>query len=189
MSPASLWVLIFLTFLVAIGAGVSLSLVSGIGRSILVYAGFLAVPVLICLVAYRLGFWVPLVTREAGVVVTLFSAGLINYTVEGRQKMFIKNAFSQYLSGEVINQIIAHPERLKLGGERRNLSIFFSDLEGFTSLSEGLDPEDLTSFLNRYLSAMTDIVHEEDGTVDKYEGDAIIAFWNAPLEQSDHAHR
>jgi adenylate cyclase len=121
--------------------------------------------------------------------VTLFSAGLIYYTTEGRQKMFIKGAFKQYLSPAVIEQIIAHPERLKLGGERRMLSIFFSDLEGFTTISEGLDPEALTNLLNVYLSAMTDIIHEEGGTVDKYEGDAIIAFWNAPLEQADHAVR
>jgi adenylate cyclase len=69
------------------------------------------------------------------------------------------------------------------------LSIFFSDLEGFTGISEGLEPEALTALLNDYLSAMTDIIHEEGGTVDKYEGDAIIAFWNAPLPQPDHALR
>jgi adenylate cyclase len=78
---------------------------------------------------------------------------------------------------------------LKLGGERRTLSIFFSDLEGFTSISEGLAPEELTALLNDYLSAMTDIIQEEGGTVDKYEGDAIIAFWNAPLEVPEHATR
>ena len=131
----------------------------------------------------------PLVVQETGVALTLFSAGLIYYTTEGRQKMFIKNAFKQYLSPAVIEQLIQHPEHLKLGGERRMLSIFFSDLEGFTGISEGLEPEALTALLNDYLSAMTDIIHEEGGTVDKYEGDAIIAFWNAPLEQPDHARR
>jgi adenylate cyclase len=89
----------------------------------------------------------------------------------------------------VIEQLIAHPERLKLGGERRELSIYFSDLQGFTTLSEMLTPEELTTLLNEYLSAMTDIIQEEGGTIDKYEGDAIIAFWNAPLEQADHALR
>jgi adenylate cyclase len=103
--------------------------------------------------------------------------------------MFIKNAFKQYLSPAVIEELIQHPEHLKLGGERRMLSIFFSDLEGFTGISEVLDPEALTVLLNDYLSAMTDTIHEEGGTVDKYEGDAIIAFWNAPLQQSDHALR
>jgi adenylate cyclase len=114
---------------------------------------------------------------------------VINYTTEGRQKRFIKDAFKHYLSPEVIEELIQHPEHLKLGGERRVLSMFFSDLQGFTSISERLEPEELTAVLNEYLSAMTDIIQEEHGTIDKYEGDAIIAFWNAPLNVSDHAVR
>lgn len=189
IKPVSAIPVIVLILLTALLAGMATSWASGISRSIMVYAFFICLPVILCLIAYRFGFWLPLVVQEAGVVVTLFSAGLIYYTTEGRQKMFIKNAFKQYLSPAVIEQIIMHPERLKLGGERRMLSIFFSDLEGFTGISEGLDPEALTNLLNVYLSAMTDIIHEEGGTVDKYEGDAIIAFWNAPLEQADHAVR
>jgi len=180
---------IAMTLMIAILAGLATSSVSGIAKSAMVYVFFIAAPVVICLIAYREGFWLPLVVQETGVALTLFSAGLIYYTTEGRQKMFIKNAFKQYLSPAVIEKLIQHPEHLKLGGERRMLSIFFSDLEGFTGISEGLDPEALTSLLNDYLSAMTDIIHEEGGTVDKYEGDAIIAFWNAPLEQPDHARR
>lgn len=187
--PVPTAVVIGLTLLIALLAGLATSSVSGIVKSVMVYAFFIVAPVVLCLVAYREGFWLPLVVQEAGIVVTLFSAGLIYYTTEGRQKMFIKNAFKQYLSPAVIEELIQNPERLKLGGERRMLSVFFSDLEGFTSISEGLEPEALTSLLNDYLSAMTDIIHEEGGTVDKYEGDAIIAFWNAPLEQPDHARR
>jgi adenylate cyclase len=89
----------------------------------------------------------------------------------------------------VIDRLLEDPSRLELGGERRELSIFFSDLHGFSSISERLDPQDLTTLLNDYLSDMTDIILEEEGTVDKYEGDAIIAFWNAPLDQPDHALR
>jgi adenylate cyclase len=173
--------------LIALLAGLATSSVSGIVKSSIVYVFFIAAPIVLCLIAYRKGFWLPLVVQETGVVLTLFSAGLIYYTTEGRQKMFIKNAFKQYLSPAVIEELIQHPESLKLGGERRTLSIFFSDLEGFTGISEKLDPEGLTALLNDYLSAMTDIIQEEGGTVDKYEGDAIIAFWNAPLEQPDHA--
>jgi adenylate cyclase len=187
--PVPMAFVIGLTLLVALLAGLATSSVSGIARSVMVYVFFILLPVILCLIAYREGFWLPLVVQETGVAVTLFSAGLIYYTTEGRQKMFIKNAFKQYLSPAVIEELIQNPERLKLGGERRLLSIFFSDLEGFTSISEGLDPEALTGLLNDYLSAMTDIIHEEGGTVDKYEGDAIIAFWNAPLEQPDHARR
>jgi adenylate cyclase len=180
---------VVITVIMVLLAGLATSRASGFLPSVLVYIFFICAPVVLCLMAYRLGFWMPLVVQETGVVVTLFTAGLIYYTTEGRQKMFIKNAFKQYLSPDVIEQIIEHPDRLKLGGERKMLSIFFSDIEGFTGISEGLDPEALTHLLNVYLTAMTDIIHEEGGTVDKYEGDAIIAFWNAPLTQPDHAVR
>lgn len=181
--------LLALTLLLTLFAGIGTARISGVVKSLLGYGFFLILPPLLAAAAYRAGFWLPLVVQEVGVAVTLLSAGLIYYTTEGRQKLFIKNAFKQYLSPEVIEELILHPERLKLGGERRELSIFFSDLEGFTGISEGLAPEALTALLNDYLTAMTDIIHEEGGTVDKYEGDAIIAFWNAPLQQPDHAER
>ncbi len=150
---------------------------------------FLAGPIIAALGGYVTGWSLPLVAPEIAVATTLFLVFVINYATEGRQKRFIQGAFKQYLSPAVIDQLILHPERLRLGGERRVLSIFFSDLEGFTTISEKLDPEALTTLLNEYLSAMTDIVHEEAGTVDKFEGDAIIAFWNAPLEVIDHPLR
>ncbi|WP_255210735.1 adenylate/guanylate cyclase domain-containing protein, partial [Methylogaea oryzae] len=81
----------------------------------------------------------------------------------------------------MVEQIMADPSRLRLGGERKTLTMLFSDLEGFSTLAERLEPEALTALLNDYLSEMTDIILDEGGTLDKYEGDAIIAFWNAPL--------
>jgi adenylate cyclase len=178
-----------LILILAVGAGLAGSAGSSAGRTTLVYVIFLPLAPALSLAAYALGWWLPLLASELGVALTLVSSSLVNYATEGRQKRYIKGAFKQYLSPEVIEQLIAHPERLKLGGERRELTIFFSDLQGFTSISEGLSPEDLTALLNEYLSAMTDIIQEEGGTIDKYEGDAIIAFWNAPLEQPDHAVR
>ncbi len=181
--------LLTLTLLITLLTGCVTARVSGIAKSLTVYGFFLLLPTVFCLAAYQNGYWLPLVVQEVGVTLTLLAAGMIYYTTEGRQKLFIKNAFKQYLSPAVIEELIRYPDRLKLGGERRLLSIFFSDLEGFTGISEGLEPEALTALLNEYLSAMTDIIHEEGGTVDKYEGDAIIAFWNAPLPLPDHAVR
>jgi len=189
INPVPAAMAIVITLLIALLAGLATSSVSGIIKSSMVYVFFIVAPIGLCLYAYHEGFWLPVVVQETAVVITLFSSGLIYYTTEGRQKKFIKNAFRQYLSHAVIEELIQHPENLKLGGERRMLSIFFSDLEGFTSISEGLEPEALTTLLNEYLTAMTDIIQEEGGTVDKYEGDAIIALWNAPLLQPDHAQR
>jgi adenylate cyclase len=178
-----------LILLLSVGAGLAGAAVSTAGRTTLVYVIFLPLAPALSLAAYTLGWWLPLLASELAVALTLVSSSLVNYATEGRQKRYLKGAFKQYLSPEVIEQLIAHPERLKLGGERRELTIFFSDLQGFTTISEGLSPEELTALLNEYLSAMTDIIQEEGGTIDKYEGDAIIAFWNAPLEQPDHALR
>ncbi len=122
-----------------------------------------------------------------GFILSFAANATTDYVLEGKQKRFIKGAFSQYLSPAVINQLIANPDGLKLGGEKRNISIFFSDVQSFTTLSEGLEPEELTDLLNVYLSAMTSIILDTGGTIDKYEGDAIIAFWNAPADIPDHS--
>jgi len=181
--------MILIALLFTIVAGAVASSVSGALKNIVVYAVALPLPPLAALLFFSGGSWLSLMFLEIAVIVTLAGAGLVNYATEGRQKRYIKSAFKQYLSPDVIEQLIANPDRLKLGGERRELSIFFSDLQGFTGISEGLSPEELTALLNDYLSAMTDIIQDEGGTVDKYEGDAIIAFWNAPLDQEDHAVR
>jgi adenylate cyclase len=139
--------------------------------------------------AYNGGFWAPLIAPAAGALFAFLAATLYNYATEGSQKRFIKSAFSQYLSPTVIEQLLANPGLLSLGGERREISIFFSDVQGFTTISEKLDPSRLTELLNDYLSFMTDTILDSGGTIDKYEGDAIIAFWNAPLNFEDHAAR
>jgi class 3 adenylate cyclase len=105
------------------------------------------------------------------------------------EKQFIRKAFSTYVSGDVVKELIADPSRLHLGGTKRHMTALFTDIQKFSGISEQLDPEDLVSLLNRYLTAMSDVIHNEKGTIDKYEGDAIIAFFGAPLEIPDHALR
>jgi len=87
----------------------------------------------------------------------------------------------------VIDNLIKNPDKINLGGEKRNITIFFSDIRGFTSISEKLEPEELVRLLNEYLTEMTSIIIKDEGLVDKYMGDAIMAFWGAPLDQPDHA--
>lgn len=133
--------------------------------------------------------WIELVAPLVAFISSYIIALALNYIIEGKQKRFIKSAFSQYLSPAVIEQLVANPDKLTLGGERREISIYFSDVQGFTSISEKLSPQKLTEVLNYYLSEMSSIIMESGGTIDKYEGDAIIAFWNAPLDEEDHAKR
>ncbi len=106
-----------------------------------------------------------------------------------REKRKMKAAFSRYVSASVVESILKDPGKLRLGGEKKEMSVLFSDIRGFTSIAEGLTPEKLVEILNKYLSRMTDIVFKHEGVLDKYIGDAVMAFWNAPLEQKDHAWR
>lgn len=137
----------------------------------------------------QLGFWLPV----AGAVMTLFliygSQGALAFLAEQRQRREIRNAFSMYVSPAVVDQVIAHPEQLKLGGERRELTILFSDLAGFTSIAERLDPEQVAALVNRHLSDMTDAVLAQSGTVDKFVGDGIMAFWGAPIADERQSER
>ncbi len=187
LADLPIWMTVVLLCLMVMTCGLLAFFLSDPIENVIIGAVSLTIPVLLAFWAYQRGFWLPLAVQEMGTTATILAALVVNYTTEGRQRRFLKAAFRQYLSPTFIDQLIQHPERLKLGGERREISIFFSDIQGFTSISERLQPEELTAFLNEYLSAMTDIIHEEGGTIDKYEGDAIIAFWNAPVELPDHA--
>ncbi|MDR1025038.1 MAG: response regulator [Treponema sp.] len=102
---------------------------------------------------------------------------------------YLQKAFSTYLSGEVVQDIMTDPSRLQLGGSKRQMTAVFTDIQNFSSLAEELDPEDLVQILNIYLTGLSDSILEQRGTIDKYVGDAIIAFFGAPLEIPDHALR
>jgi class 3 adenylate cyclase/ActR/RegA family two-component response regulator len=102
---------------------------------------------------------------------------------------YLQKAFSTYLSGEVVQDIMADPSRLQLGGSKRQMTAVFTDIQDFSSIAEKLDPEDLVRLLNIYLTGLSDIILEQKGTIDKYVGDGVIAFFGAPLEIPDHAAR
>ncbi len=140
-------------------------------------------------ISFEQNLWVDpiLLTANLGLAFALSTA--FSYATEGRQRRQIKSMFSHYMSDLLIQDLIKNPGKLRLGGEKRELTVFFSDLAGFTSLSEKLAPEEVVALLNRYLTAMTDIILASGGIIDKYEGDAIMAFWGAPIPQDDHAGR
>ncbi len=106
-----------------------------------------------------------------------------------RERQFVRGAFGRYLSPQLVERLGDNPGALKLGGELRDLTILFSDIRGFTGLSEKLKPDELTELLNSFLTPMTDVLLRSDATIDKYMGDAIMAFWNAPLDIADHPRK
>lgn len=131
----------------------------------------------------------PLITPLLSLAITILGVSIVKFFKSEGEKSFLRNAFSRYLSSDVISQLLQDPDRLNLGGEKKNLSVIFTDIKGFSTISENLDPVQLVGLLNEYLTAMSDIILEECGTIDKYEGDAIISFFGAPVPLDDHPYR
>lgn len=133
--------------------------------------------------------WVPAASALAVIPLMYVSLGGWSYVVEQLRRREITRVFSLYVSPQVVDYMIAHPERINLGGERREITLMFTDLKGFTPIAEKHTPEQVTQLVNRHFTAMTDIVLEHEGTVVQFVGDAIMAFWGAPLDDADHAYR
>lgn len=135
------------------------------------------------------GYLADMTSPFLAVVASYVGSTVYNYVTERKQKNLIKNMFSRYVSPAVVDELVMYPEKLRLGGERKELTVLFSDIEKFTTMAEKMEPENLIALLNEYFSLMTDIIIANHGTLDKYQGDAVIAFWGAPIPQSDHALR
>ncbi len=130
------------------------------------------------------------VTYPGAVTVAIYSVlTFANYTREAAEKRQVRGAFGQYLSPALVEQLANNPDRLRLGGETKEMTFLFCDVRGFTTISEQYksDPQGLTVLINRLLTPLTECILERDGTIDKYMGDCIMAFWNAPLDVPEHA--
>ncbi len=152
---------------------------------VLLAGGYLVVDQLMFTRGLQLATVLPL----SNILCTAFAVIFLGYLSVDREKGKLRSTFQHYLNQSVMEEMLANPDKLKLGGEKKEMTVLFSDIRGFTTLSERMAPEALVKFINSYLSPMTQIVFEEGGTLDKYIGDALMAFWGAPLDQPDHALR
>lgn len=176
------------------------TLISGILLIVLVnrfgsiWAGIVAVSMLftsisVSVIAFKnYGYLIDATVPTATLVFMFMMQNFIKYAREEASKKQIRNAFSHYLSPELVTKLSESSDGLQLGGEQKNMTILFSDIRSFTSISEKLTPEELSGLLNDYLTPMTEIIMNSEGTIDKYMGDAIMAFWNAPLDTPNHAY-
>lgn len=133
------------------------------------------------------GIWINMLYPLANFLLSFISVTAYNYAVEEKYARKIRAMFSNYVTERLVSEMIRNPEIAKLGGERREVTVLFSDVRGFTSFSEKHAPEDVVAILNEYLQAMTEIVFKWEGVLDKFIGDAIVAFWGAPLQQENHS--
>ncbi len=175
--------------LFSLGTGIMLGYVSPIRATtiVIVVLGFF-VWLAYDLFAYH-RIWI-LVFLPTATLTTNYAA-IISYRFffEEKEKRKVRGVFQHYMAHSLINQLLENPEQVHLGGEEKELSVMFADIRGFTTISEGLSPSKLVELLSQYLSEMTDTIFKNWGTLDKYIGDAIMAFWGAPYPQPDHAER
>ncbi len=165
-----------------LGLGIILPKVGAFAGACLAIIPFVGY-IFFCQYIFSVHGWILNLVYPLAAIIIIYSV-MTAYTffIESSQKRFIKNAFSTYLAPAVVKQLMDNPETLVLGGEKRKITAFFSDVQSFTSISEKLEPDELVALLNEFLTEMTDIILEYNGTVDKFEGDAIIAFFGAPGE-------
>lgn len=191
LQPAPIWFSRLMLFVLCISSATTFMLVRSypvkFGATLALAVGYYA------LVAYAFAGherWMALVFPEGALLLTFGTAATVEYVTEGRQRRLMRAAFDKYMSAEVVEEIMRNPEAIKLGGEKKEISILFSDIAGFTTISEKMPPEELVTLLNRYLSAMTTIIKRNHrGNVNKYLGDGIMAIFGAPLDDPTHASR
>jgi adenylate cyclase len=175
--------------LFSLGAGFLLSVLSSVRATavLILFLGFFFGLAYYLFATQRI--WIAAFLPTATLIVNY--AGIVSYRFffEERERKKVRGAFQQYVSPAIITQMLERPELLRLGGEEKELTAMFADIRGFTGISEGLSPRALVDLLNEHLSEMTEVIFHHWGTLDKYIGDAIMAFWGAPYPQSDHAER
>jgi adenylate cyclase len=185
LTPAPVWVEALVLFaaimLVSFMTSRLSTLLSLAITLVLVLAYFLVVAYVFDSASYILLFSAP----ASGALLAFLAIVAYRVVTEEREKRMIRNTFGKYVSPDVVDELLVDPP--ELGGVDKEITVLFSDIRGFTSLSERMSPQELVNYLNVYLTAMTDLILEYKGTLDKYVGDEIMCFWGAPKAQEDHA--
>ncbi len=186
--PASLAAIIALIFGLALSAALLVATrtpaVAAAG-----VVGVLGAYIIIAAVKFEGGTVLDLIHPPAALLLTFVAALIYRVVFEQAEQQTIRGAMGRYLSPSVSQWVLAEPDRIDLGGESREMTVLFCDLRGFTTLAHSMEAHALVSLLNEFMTAMTQVIFKHDGVLDKYIGDAIMAFWNAPMAQPDHARR
>jgi adenylate cyclase len=188
LRQAPTWVFVVATLILCLGMAWSFMLLRVWGWKLAVGVGLAGAYYALAIHAFTGHvLWMELVFPLGAWGVTFATAATVEYVTEGRQRRQLRAVFDKYMSAEVVDEVMRHPEQVKLGGEKKELTVFFSDVAGFTTISEQLSPEELVALLNKYLSAMTKIIRAQRGNVNKFLGDGIMAIFGAPLGDQNHA--
>jgi len=161
-----------------------LSALKGVLLSFVIFSGYI---IAVQIFFSHMDIWVHFVYPAANMIMIAVVVTVTKYFFEEKKSREMRAMFSSYVSPKIVEELINNPEKAKLGGERKIVTILFSDVIGFTTLSERKPPEEVVDLLNEYFKEMTDIIFKWDGTLDKFVGDEIMAFWGAPADQPNHS--
>jgi adenylate cyclase len=178
-----------LLIMVTIGVvlGIIISFLSPLWSIVLALLFAVGHVVVSAVIFFESNLWIDIITPVATIFFTFSLVYLYRFVTEEKNKRFIRTTFSHFVTKSVVDELLANPDKIKLGGERKVCTVLFSDVAGFTTISEQLTPESLVQLLNDYLSEMTNIIFQHDGMLDKYEGDAIMAVFGAPVSHGQDA--
>ncbi len=181
------------TFLLLVLIGIVLGAILIFTRPLVSYLTIIlsgiAYVIVVTIIFFESNYWIEIVAPLVTIVVAFSFVYVYRYVTEEKNKRFIRSAFSHFVTKSVVDELLAKPDKIKLGGEKKICTVLFSDVAGFTTISENLEPEELVQLLNEYLTEMTNIVFKYDGMLDKYEGDAIMAVFGAPIARGNHAYQ
>lgn len=183
--PENQWETILTIYVLSIGSALLLSM-TGLVSGLILQAVIMILYIIYAFISFDLGVIRSIFIISFVILTVYIIEAVYKYSVEYRQRRFLRKAFSYYVSHEVLEEILRDPKQLKLGGQRRDMTVLFSDIKGFSKLSEPMTAEEVSQFLNSYLTRVSRRLFLHKAVIDKFVGDAVVAFWNAPIQDPDH---